>query len=121
MSEPKKPSPQAKKRLLTLMVWAIVIVTVYIILRESGLYGVIDMLYILLALLFILCFYLSFAFAKRLPEKEELNASWDEVRKEKFLKRIRKNKELSIYFLYPMLPLMGVVAFDLIYRVFFAG
>lgn len=117
MSDPKKITPEAKRRLLSLILSATVFVTLYIVLRKAGLYGVIDCFYILLALLFVLFFYLSAAMAKRLPEKEELNPRWDDARKEKFLVRLRKNRAISLKLIPILVPLMGIVAFDLIFRI----
>ena len=117
MSDPKKITPKAKKRLLWLLLSAVVTVTLYIVLYKAGLYGIIDCLYILLAVLFVVVFYLSGAMAKRLPEKDELNPRWDDARKEKFLSRMKRNRELSIKLIIPLVPLMAVVAFDLIFRI----
>ena len=35
--------------------------------------------------------------------------------------KIRKNKERSKALIYPLLPLMAVMAFDIVYRAFFSG
>ncbi len=114
----KTPSPEAKKKLVILILSFLVICTGYGVLLRCSLFGVIDCLYIVAAVLFVIYFYLTTAMSNRLPEKSELNPDWSDEKKDKFLVRIKKNKQIANKLSFVLLPLMAVVAFDIIYRFF---
>ncbi|MBQ7364945.1 MAG: hypothetical protein IJW46_05050 [Clostridia bacterium] len=120
MSDPRKPSPEAQKKVYYLVASFAAVITLYTVLFKLEYRVIIDCLYLVTSVLFVVYFYMSYGFAKTLPTKEELNPAWQESRREKFAERIRRNKEYSKKLIYPLVPLMAVMAFDMIYRAFFA-
>lgn len=117
----RTPSPQVQKRLFYLIGSFVGIVTLYAFLFKAELTLAIDCLYIVASTLFVVYFYLSHGFAKTLPTKDELNPAWSEERRAAYAEKLVRNKERSKALIYPMLPLMAVMAFDLVYRAFFAS
>ena len=95
-----------------------VALTFYFTFVTAGLYVIIDALYIIAALLFVVYFYLSYAMAKELPTKNDLNPRWDEARRERFAEKIRKNKERSKKLVYFLVPLLAVIGLDILRRAF---
>lgn len=117
----KPPSHEVQKRIYYLVGSFFGIITLYIILRKLELTLLVDCIYIATSALFVVYFYLSYGFAKDLPTKDDLNPAWSEERRSRYAERIRRNKEKSKALIYPMLPLMAVMAFDLIMRAFFSS
>lgn len=116
----RTPSPEVQKRLFYLIGSFVGVVTLYIFLFQAELTAIIDLLYIAASVLFVVYFYLSYGFAKTLPTPSELNPAWSEEKRVKYAEKLIRNKEASKILIYPMLPLMAVMAFDLVYRAFFA-
>jgi hypothetical protein len=116
----RNPSPEVQKRLYYLVGSFFGIVTLYVILFKLELVLLIDLLYIATSALFVAYFYLSHGFAKTLPTKDELNPAWSEEKRIRYAERIRVNKERSKALIYPLIPLMAVMAFDMVWRAFFA-
>lgn len=117
----RTPSPEVQKRLYYLVGSFFGIVTLYIFLFKAELTLLIDLIYIVTSVLFVVYFYLSYGFAKTLPTKDDLNPAWSEEKRIRYAERIAKNKARSKNLIYPLLPLMAVMAFDMIYRAFFAS
>ena len=116
----RTPSPEVQKRLFYLIGAFVGVVTFYFFLFNKGMTLVIDWLYIVASALFVAYFYLSYGFAKVLPTKDELNPAWSEEKRERYAEKLVRNKEYSKILIYPLLPLMTVMAFDIVYRAFFA-
>lgn len=117
----RTPSPEVQKRLYYLVGSFFGIISLYIILFKLELMLLIDLIYIVASVLFVVYFYMSHGFAKTLPTKDDLNPAWSEEKRIRYAERIRQNKERSKALIYPLLPLMAVMAFDMVWRAFFAS
>jgi len=116
----RTPSPEVQKRLFYLIGSFVGIATLYAFLFSQKMTLVIDCLYLIASALFVVYFYLSYGFAKVLPTKDELNPAWSEEKRARYAEKLVRNKEYSKALIYPLLPLMAVMAFDIVYRAFFA-
>ncbi len=116
----RTPSPETQKRLFYLIGSFVGVITLYIFLFREELTLIIDCLYLIASALFVVYFYMSYGFAKTLPTKDELNPAWSEEKRIRYAEKLTRNKERSKILIYPLLPLMAVMAFDLVYRAFFA-
>ncbi len=116
----RNPSPDIKKRFYTLIASFLLIVTLYAVIFRLELDIAIIFLYIATSALFVLYFYLSYGFAKELPGEDDLNPAWTKEKRKKYAERIKRNKELSKSLIAILVPLMAVMAFDMLYRAFFS-
>lgn len=117
----RTPSPNARKKVYYLVGSFFGVITLYAVMFKLELTLLLDLLYVVTSVLLVVYFYMSYGFAKTLPTKDELNPAWSEEKRTRFAKRIRKNKERSKALIYPLLPLMAVMSFDIVYRAFFSG
>ena len=115
----RTPSPESQKRMFYLIGSFVGVVTLYAIFFKTEMTFAIDLIYIIASALFVVYFYLSHGFAKTLPTKDELNPLWSEEKRIRYAEKIYKNKERSKILIYPLVPLMAVMAFDIVYRAFF--
>lgn len=117
----RTPSPETQKKLFYLIGSLVGTVTLYAFLFKLELTFAIDLLYLAASTLFVVYFYMSHGFAKTLPTADELNPAWSRERRIRYAEKIARNKERSKSLIYPLLPLMAVMAFDIVYRAFFAS
>lgn len=118
MSDHRPPSKDAQKRLYRLALSFAVVLTLYTVLFRLEYRVLIDCLYVITSVLFVIYFYMSYAFAKTLPTEEELNPAWSLEKRRTYAERIRRRKERSRGLIYPLVPLMAVMAFDMLWQAF---
>ena len=121
MSDPKRPSPEAQKKLYYLIGSLAGFLTLYVVCMKLELHLPIALFYIAASALFVVYFFMSYGFAKELPTKDDLNPSWSEERRIRYAEKIRIRKESSKSLIYLLVPLMAVMAIDMIYRIFFVN
>ena len=120
MSDPKRPSPEAQRRLYYLIGSFAAIITLYTVLFRLEMRLFIDLLYIVTSALFVVYFFMSYGFARELPTANDLNPAWSEEKRRKYAERIRLRKERSKSLIYLLVPLIAVMAFDMIFQAFIA-
>lgn len=108
-------TPQQAKKIISLALAFILVVGVYIlIIKYESLVGT-AILYVLTTVLLIVCLICNGGFNKDIPTPDMLRDDWSAEKKEKFIRRLKKGKQIAKSLMIWLLPLLCVVMFDIFY------
>lgn len=108
-------TPQQAKKIISLALAFILVVGVYIlIIKYESLVGT-AILYALTTVLLMVCLICNGGFNKDIPTPDMLRDDWSAEKKEKFIRRLKKGKQIAKSLMIWLLPLLCVVMFDIFY------
>ena len=118
--EQPESRPDRRRAVLTACVMILIFLftgILYYVLISLRVIWVTPALYILAAVLFLTFFFVNRGFSARPPERDSLPPDWSEERKDSFLAEEEKRKRIARPIMIVMVPILLLVAADMIYLV----